>query len=308
MRDEENIGNLVIQKDIALVKAITDTRESLLKYLDISEKVQLKSPDDKQIVTDMITSIKNICKPIIELIEPIKKQANEQIEKILSVEKIFITYVPPNQATKTRADERFLAWKIIDILTHKLNAYLDYEEEQRRIEEKRLQELAEKARQKEIEQISRKLDTMLEKVSNLQEQKKILEEQLNQDITDEEAEQIRRRIETIEIKLRPSQEKILEAQTKLEEKATSVAVTLDKGPKTPGLSADNFYWEIDEIVNIKLICKQVWEGTLPPACISVNIGKLKSIANDMVKGTNNTPNIPGVQFVKKRKIVIRNTK
>lgn len=302
---EEPIGAVVMQKDAVLIKAITDTRASLQTYLKTAEATVLKRAEDKQIVTDMIASIKNICKPVVELIQPIKKQANEQIDKIISIEKIFTTYVPPNQAAKTRADERFLAWKAIDILMTKLDAYLNYEEEERRKEEERLQKLAEQQRQKETERINKKLEGLLAKSDDLKEQKRLLEEQLQDgSITVEEAENIRTRIENIDIRLQPIEARVVDQQVKMEEKAMPVTVSVDKGPKVAGLSSDNFYWDVEEITNVKLICRAIVEGTLSPACVTVNQAKVKQAGNDQVKGTNQAPNIPGVKFIKKRKMSV----
>lgn len=301
---QEEIGNLVVQRDAELVLAITTTKGWLETYLAEAEALVLKKPEDKEVVTGLINSIKSVCKPVVDLIDPIKRQANEQVDKILSVEKLFQTYVPPAQAAKTRTDERFLAWKIIDVLTTKLSAYLDFEEQERRKEEQRLQELAEKERQKELNRISKKLDGLMDKTGDLAEQKRLLEEQLEDtSITVEEAEHIRARIDNIDIKLRPMQERVVDSQIRMEQAATPVTVSMER-PKTAGLS-ESYYWDVEEITNARLLHKAIADGTLSPGvCTGFSFAKLKTYGNDQVKGTSQAPNIPGVRFVKKRKMVV----
>ena len=303
---QEEIGSLVVKRDEALIRTITDARKFLMEYMDEAERLTMTKAEDKVTVTNMIATIKAKCKPVSELIEPVKKKANEEIDKILSVEKVFVTYIAPKDAAKTRADKRFLAWRVIDVLTRKLDAYLTHEEEERLKEQQRLQEIAEKERAKERERIGKRLDGLVDKISDLNERKRVLEEELkDESVTDDEAELIRTRIDAIDTKLRPQQEKLFDHQIKLEEKSAPVTVSVHKGTKVAGLSADNFYWEVDEITNIKVICKQIWEGTLAPACVTVNTAKIKQAGNDQVKGTSQAPNIPGVKFIKKRKISVR---
>lgn len=302
---DETINDLVTQNNATVTKTIINTKQLLTKCLERAVAFNLTKAEDKATVVSMINEIKGLCSPVVDMIAPFKEKVQAELDKIRSVEKVFSTYVAPKDAPKARADERLVAWKAIDALTIKLNAYLDYEEEERRKEEARLQAEAEKIRQREVERISKKLDGIMAKSLGLNEQKKLLEEQLTDtSITAEEAEAIRQRIDAIDIKLRPVQEKIFDAQTKMEEKAAPVMVKVET-QKVSGLSTDNYEWRVTEIYNIRLLAQAVADGKVGAACIQAVEGRIKAAANDQVRGTSDTPKIPGVHFERVRKTAIR---
>ena len=224
-----------------------------------------------------------------DIIKPYKQRLDEVKKQVLTVEKGLVSQCDEGEG----------------ILKQKINARLDYLEGERIKEEARLRELAEKDRQKRMESINKKLDGLLDKASDYTEQKQILEAQLEDpEMTVEEAEIIRQKINKIEFLLGNVQGRVEEKTLEVENVASPVNIVVDNKPDVKGLSSSKV-WEPVQVMSAALLLRAILEGRAPASCVKFDMVAIKRFANDQVKGTNSTPNVPGVQFREVRDTRIR---
>jgi DNA repair exonuclease SbcCD ATPase subunit len=281
---------IILGKDEQLELWFFNTEQAVREAITTAQRLVIADDITMQTATDLKRAYKQGEKDAAEKIKPFKDRINDIKKQILDAEKAL-----------TVEGFKFAA----DIVMEKINARVNFLEAEKRKEEARLRELAEKDRQKRLDSINGALDKLLEKQTDLTAQRQSLEDRIQApDITEEEADIIRTRIEAIDRKLGQVSQRVETKQIAMEEVAAPMTVSVQNFEKPKGMSSSIVY-EVQEIHNPKAVLRAIIEGTLSIACVTFNTAKIKQAANDSVKGTNVAPNIPGVTFIAKRDTRIR---
>ena len=290
--DQEDFGQLVVVKDSALMLRLTDMDAKIKDQLVDAETFSLTQPKDKDAAREKIIAIADTCKDGLSLLEKHHRIINKLTERVRKLEKPYTTPTTPN----TKADPEYIGYQATQILKKKLNDRLDLEETERKKEETRLQELANKERERRLAAISTKLDKLTDGISDLATQKAALESALDESLTDEENDALRARIEAVEAKIAQAQGRIVEQQTRVQEAAVQTTVSVQT-PKTTGVSSKKKY-VCTGVSNGKAILQQMIAGTVPMGVIKWDLIALQKLKNMGIE-------IPGADFVEERSTTIR---
>jgi hypothetical protein len=281
---------IILGKDEQLELWFFNTEQAVSEAITKAQCLTIIDDDTMQQATDLKRAYKQGEKDAAEKIKPFKDRINDIKKQILDAEKAL-----------TVEGFKFAA----DIVMEKINARVNFLEAERRKEEARLKEIAEKDRQKRLNSINGALDKLLEKQTDLTAQRQSLEDRIQApDVTEEEADIIRTRIEAIDKKLGQVSQRVETKQIAMEETAAPMTVSVNNFEKPKGMSS-KIVWKLVEIFNPKALLRAIVDGLVSIACITFNTAKIEQKANDDVKGTNTAPNIPGCRFEAKRDTRIR---
>lgn len=291
---EPEFGRLVVVEDSNLLIGLENTKVLITVCLDDAKNFELVKPEDKETVKTKINTIRNISKEGLGLLEKHHETINTLLARVRTLEKPFLMPTTPN----TKLDPEYIGFQAEKILKDKLNARLDLEEKERRAEENRLREQAEKDRLKRLDAINIKLDKLTGAISDLVQQKEALETSITDDISIEEAEAIRARIEGIEAKLTKQQGAVITQQTKVQEVAVQTAVYVEV-QKVQGVASKKKF-VCTEVTNEMALLKAIVNGQIPAwkGIITFNlaqISRLKNMGQD----------VPGAEFQEQRDTRIR---
>ena len=280
---------IVISNDAKLTLWHEETTLAVDNANRAATALEITDDASMDMAVDMKRTYKEGEKQATEVIKPYKQRLDEVKKQILDVEK----------------DLAGGYKRAADTVMSKINNRLDYLEAEKKKEEARLREIAEKDKEKRLKTIHEGLNKILGQFSDLNEQRQALEMRITeQEITVEEAEIIRIEIEAIDKKLGNMTQRIETKQIAMEEAAAPMTVNVNNFDKPKGMSSTTVY-EVAEIHNQRAVLREIIDGRLPIACITFNLAKIKQAGNDQVKGSNAAPNIPGVTFTAKRDTRIR---
>jgi DNA repair exonuclease SbcCD ATPase subunit len=281
---------IILGKDEQLELWFFNTEQAVQEAITKAQALVITDDATMQTATDLKRAYKQGEKDAAEKIKPFKDRINDIKKQILDAEKALTV-----EGFKMAAD----------IIIKKINDRVDFLEAEKRKEEARIREIAEKDRQKRLSSYNTALDKLLEKQTDLTAQRQALEDRLQSpDVTEEEADIIRTRIEAIDKKLGQVSQRVETKQIAMDEVAAPMTVMVNNFAKPKGMSSTIVY-EVQEIHNPKAVLRAILEGQLSIACVNFNVVKIKQAGNDQVKGTNMAPNIPGVTFLAKRDTRIR---
>lgn len=248
-----------------------------------AREIVIVDDDTMKEAKEIIAESKGISKEAIDFIKPYKERVNDIKQQILDTEKRFVVPCSDN---------------VEKPLKNAIGAYLDKKEEERREEERRRREEAEKERQKRLDKIGKGLDTLLDKVADLNERRALLEERLeDQSITVEEADEIRARIEAIDTKQRSLNTSVVERQVQMEETAAATTATVESKPKVEGMSTGK-HKEPTGVTQPMVLVKAIAEGRIPIGVIKWDMTQIKRLLNAGV-------DVPGVTYEIKRDIRVK---
>ena len=160
--------------------------------------------------------------------------------------------------------------------------------------------LAEADRTRRMGLITKALDKLQDGLSDLNEQRKILEARIEDfDVTVEEAEEIRARINTIDARLQATTTRVEEKQAVLEQVTAPSTIVVDNMPKVDGLSS-RLVWVAIRIDDDDALHLAVPRREAPRSACTWSLAKLSQHGNDQVKGTNRKPVTPGVVYEQRR--------
>jgi len=281
---------IIVGKDEQLELWFSNTTKDVEFALSKATALVISDDDSMQLAVEMKRAYKQGEKDAADKIKPFKDRVNEIKDQILKAEKSLTVNGYKHAA---------------DLVVNKINMRVDILEEERKAEEKRINDLAERDRQKRLNSINGALDKLLEKQTDLNAKRQSLEDRIQApDVTEEEADIIRTRIEAIDKQLGQVSQRVETKQVAMEEVSAPMTVSVSNFDKPKGMSSSIVY-EVHEIHNPKAVLRAILDGTLSIACVNFNVAKIKQAGNDQVKGTNTAPNIPGVTFIAKRDTRIR---
>ena len=293
-QDQEHSGlpSIVISEDRSLVVWYKSTQEDVEHAYRVANDLVIT---DEQKMTDAV-NIRNTyrvrCKEVLERIGFHKDRVNKLHDQIMAVEKELA-----GDARKKDGGYQLA----MEMITKKINARLDQLERERVEEEARLNKLAEADRTRRMGLIAKALDKLQDGLSDLNEQKRVLEERItgNPDITIEEAEEIRARINTIDARLQATTTRVEEKQAVLEQVTAPSTIVVDNAPKVEGLSS-RLVWVAIRIDDDDAVHLAVPKREAPRSACTWSLPKFSQYGNDQVKGTNRKPVVPGVVFEQRR--------
>ncbi len=159
-------------------------------------------------------------------------------------------------------------------------------------ERKRLQEIADKARDKALAEAQKKIDKLMQKSAGDTERLKDLEDALNSpNCLPDDAEMLRRQIGILQAKIANSQQKASEIEAQAQVEAIPEIITVDNSPEGGKVKFDRV---IEAIYNEASAVK--WLAEYAPSCLEIKIGEVKKLLN-----REENLLIPGIKVGKKAK-------
>lgn len=271
---------VIISRDDNLAVWLDNTAIAVEIALKTAYDLTITDDDSMSLAVNLKREFRESERSTSDIIKPYKQRLDEVKKQIIDTEK----------------DLAGGFKKASDIVMQKINDRVDFLEQERKKEERRLLEMAEKEKQKRLDAINASLDKLLDKENQLLAQKQILEEHLkNQSLTVEEAEIIRSRIESIEKRIDVTSQRIETKQTSMNEVSEPLIISVNNFEKPKGMSTRSV-WKLVEVSNPKATLKGIIDGIVPLGCVAFSSSKLERLANDQVSGTNQAPNVPGCRF------------
>ena len=290
--EQEDFGQLVVVKDSALLVSLDVTEAKVKGQLVDAQTFTLTKPEDKDEARAKIIAIGDTCKDGLGLLDKHHRIINKLMERVRKFEKPYATPTTPN----TKADPEYIGYQATQILKKKLNDRLDLEEKEAEELQRKLQEQANKDREKRLAAISTKLDKLTDGINDLAAQKAALETALDESTSDEENDVLRARIEAVEAKMAQAQGRVVDQQTKVQEAAVQTTVSVQT-PKMAGTSSKKAF-KCTGVSNGKAILQQMLAGTVPMGVIKWDLVALQKLKNMGIE-------IPGADFVEERDTRIR---
>lgn len=163
-------------------------------------------------------------------------------------------------------------------------------------EQKRLQAIADKARDKVLAEAQKKIDKLMAKSAGDGDQLKDMESALNDpECTPEDAEMLRKQIGILQAKIANTQQKatVIEAQAQVA--AIPEIVTVDNAPEGGKVKFDRY---VELIYNPASAIK--WLAEFHPECLDIKEGEVKKLLN-----REELSSIPGVKIGKKARETVK---
>jgi regulator of protease activity HflC (stomatin/prohibitin superfamily) len=156
-------------------------------------------------------------------------------------------------------------------------------------EQKRLQDIADKARAKALAEAQKKIDKLIAKSSGDAEILKSLEDALtNPECLLDDAEMLRRQISILQVKIANTQQKASEIEAQAQNSAIPEIITVDNAPEGGKIKFDRV---IEFIYNPTSAVK--WLSENHPECLKIDDGEVKKLLN-----REETLLIPGIKIGK----------
>lgn len=239
--------------------------------------------EQEQAGIEFIKGIKVLKKEIEVTFGPIKKKTHEAWKESVAQEK---KHLDPLDAA-----EKMVRGKVI--------GYQDEQERLRRAEEARLQEIARKEQQKRIDAATKKVNSLLEKSGDVNEQIKTFEaERQVEGLTDEDIAAIDHRLNMLRVKRDNIERAVLDKQAEVEQAqyVAPVPTVAPAAPKPQGASSR--VKKKAQVTNPMVLIKTVAAGTVPIGVITFDMSALDKLINAGAI-------IPGVSFTEDRKLTVR---
>lgn len=252
--------------------------------LEQAKSFEITDDQGLELARDHIKGLKELKKDIEEYFNPDIDRAHQLHKSLLAKKNSFVT--PLIEAERVYKGE-------------KITMYLDYKEEQARIEAEKQAEIAKKERDKLLNRAGKKIDKLLEKTQDLQEQVKSLEDALQSpEMTEEEEETINARLRPLYAKIEGNKEQIEDKTAEIETHSMvpDPAAVSTSSPKIKGLSGRKKLEAT--VVNPMALVKAIASGQAPIGIIKWDIGQINKIINTGMR-------LPGTNVTTKRIIGVR---
>jgi hypothetical protein len=243
----------------------------------------VQSQDDMIMANAMLQGIKAIKKEINESCDPIIKAAHDTHKKAVAQKKVFME--PLDRAE--------------GVIKGKIGGYLDYLDAERRKEEARLREKAEKQQAKEMEKANKKVEALIEKAGGVEDQIKAIEAELEDpELTNTEIELLTAKRDSLVLDRDRTNRVIQETVDRVEAKASvPTPIPAREAPKVKGLSSAVKI--VPSVVNSMALVRAVADGRAP-------LGVIKAWDMSVIsKLVNAGMNVPGVATQTVRNISVR---
>lgn len=256
--------------------------------LEEAKALKVHTTEEMSLATEKVKGIKGLKSEIETFYKPLKEKAHEAHKALCEAEKKHLA--PLVEAQK--------------IYEGKLKVRLDEIEDAERREAERRAEEERKAHEARVKKAIKKVEDLLTKSGDLQQQIETLRKELeNPELTEDEGYIIRTRLEVLEAQYNKAVEKVEEKKAEIEEPTFTAPLSgpsPTSGPKkvagVSGMSTKMTYKV--EVVNPKALLKAIIEGFIGIEAVSFNIPVLNKIASTGV-------NIPGTNKIPNRKLNIK---
>ncbi len=238
--------------------------------------------EQEQVGIEFIKGIKALKKDVEETFGPIKKKTHEAWKESVAQEK---KHLEPLEAA-----EKMIRGKVV--------CFQDEQERLRRVAQAKLEEVARKEQQKRLDVAAKKVNTLLEKSTDLNGQIADLETAIIASIDDTELTAIEAKLDLLRAKRDALDQAVYNKQAEVEQ-AQYVAPTPMVAPAAPKVQgASSRVKKKAQISNPMALIKAVAAGTVPLGAITFDMSVLDKLVNAGAI-------IPGVVFTEERSLTVR---